>query len=148
MLWNFHILFFEASQRSVKELAPRFSSKKNYERLGMKRFSNYNNTFKFIYYVKTQQIQLSFCLLLAFEKSSRYYEMKKKISKKYHCSFLQICIYIKWVMVFKNGPSKICGREPLKNWSDMVCLSRPYHFKIFKGCLPQILLGPFLNTHI
>ena len=23
---------------------------------------------------------------------------------------------------------------------------RPYHFKFFKGCLPQILLGPFLNT--
>ena len=28
----------------------------------------------------------------------------------------------------------------------MVCLSRPYPFKFFKGCLPQILLGPFLNT--
>ena len=28
----------------------------------------------------------------------------------------------------------------------MVCLSRPYHFKFFKGCLPQISLGPFLNT--
>ena len=30
--------------------------------------------------------------------------------------------------------------------SDMVYLSRPYHFKFFKGSLPQILLGPFLNT--
>ena len=28
----------------------------------------------------------------------------------------------------------------------MVCLSRPYSFKLFKGYLPQILLGPFLNT--
>ena len=28
----------------------------------------------------------------------------------------------------------------------MVCLSRPYPFKFFKGCLQQILLGPFLNT--
>ena len=28
----------------------------------------------------------------------------------------------------------------------MVCLSRPHHFKFFKGCLPQISLGPFLNT--
>ena len=28
----------------------------------------------------------------------------------------------------------------------MVSLNRPYHFKFFKGCLPQILLGPFLNT--
>ena len=28
----------------------------------------------------------------------------------------------------------------------MVSLGRPYLFKFFKGCLPQILLGPFLNT--
>ena len=27
-------------------------------------------------------------------------------------------------------------------------LIRPYHFKLFKGCSPQILLGPFLNTLI
>ena len=25
-------------------------------------------------------------------------------------------------------------------------MNRPYHFKFFKGCLPQISLGPFLNT--
>ena len=36
--------------------------------------------------------------------------------------------------ILKNGPSKICGRQPLKN------------LKFFKGYLPQILLGPFLNT--
>ena len=28
----------------------------------------------------------------------------------------------------------------------MVCLSIAYHFRFFKGCLTQILLGPFLNT--
>ena len=28
----------------------------------------------------------------------------------------------------------------------MACLSRPDPFKFFKGCLSQILLGPFLNT--
>ena len=28
----------------------------------------------------------------------------------------------------------------------MVFLSRPHHFQIFKGCLPQISFGPFLNT--
>ena len=39
----------------------------------------------------------------------------------------------KWNKVFKNGPSKICGGQSLKAY-------------IFKGCLPQILLGPFLNT--
>ena len=27
----------------------------------------------------------------------------------------------------------------------MVCLSRLYYLIFFKGCLPQILLGPFLN---
>ena len=27
----------------------------------------------------------------------------------------------------------------------MVCLSRPYPFKFFKGCVPQILIVPFLN---
>ena len=31
----------------------------------------------------------------------------------------------------KSGPSKIFG---------------PYHFKFFKGCLPQILLGQFLSN--
>ena len=56
-----------------------------------------------------------------------------------YCSFI-------WVKVSKNGPSKICGRQPLQNWSDMVCLSRPYHFKFFKDCLSQVLLGTFLNT--
>ena len=38
-----------------------------------------------------------------------------------------------WVNVFKNKLSKIC-------------LGRSYHFRVFKGCLPQILLGPFLST--
>ena len=28
----------------------------------------------------------------------------------------------------------------------MVSLNRPYHFKFSKGCVPQILLDPFLNT--
>ena len=47
--------------------------------------------------------------------------------------------------VFNSGPRKICGKQPLKNlkgvWS---AISRPYPFKFFKGCLPQILLDPFL----
>ena len=28
----------------------------------------------------------------------------------------------------------------------MVCLSKQYLFKFFEGCLPQLLLGPLLNT--
>ena len=30
--------------------------------------------------------------------------------------------------------------------SHIVRLSKPYHLKFFKGCLPKILLGPLLNT--
>ena len=48
--------------------------------------------------------------------------------------------------VFKNGPSETCGRQPSKNIKGYGLLSRPYPFKFFKSCLPQILLGPFLNT--
>ena len=47
------------------------------------------------------------------------------------------------VKVFKNGPSKICERQSLKKLTDH---GRPYHFKFFKRCLAQILLGPFWNT--
>ena len=34
----------------------------------------------------------------------------------------------------------------IKYFTRHKCLSRPYPFKFFKGCLSQILLGPFLNT--
>ena len=43
-----------------------------------------------------------------------------------------------WDKIFKSGPSKICGRQPLKNLN--------FHFRFLKGCLPQILLGPSFNT--
>ena len=41
---------------------------------------------------------------------------------------------------------KLLEESLLKNWRDMVCLSRPYPFKYFKSCHPQILFKPFLNT--
>ena len=47
-----------------------------------------------------------------------------------------------WDKVFKNGPSKICGRQPLKNLKGYGLLP----FKFLKGYHPQILLGPSLNT--
>ena len=40
-----------------------------------------------------------------------------------------------WDKAFKSGLSKFCGRQPLRN-----------PFKFFKGCLPQNLLRPLLNT--
>ena len=50
-----------------------------------------------------------------------------------------------WDKVFKNGPSKICGRQPLKNLKGHG-LYKQIALRMFKGCLPQILLGPFLNA--
>ena len=46
--------------------------------------------------------------------------------------------------VFKNGLSKICGRQPIKYLKEYGLLKQT--FKFFKGCLPNILLGPFSNT--
>ena len=40
-----------------------------------------------------------------------------------------------WKTVFKNLCKTAFNR-----------LSIPFPFKFFKGCLPQILLGPLLNT--
>lgn len=39
-------------------------------------------------------------------------------------------------MLFRNA-----GRQPLKIWSNVICLNRSYQFKSFKACLRQILLG-------
>ena len=40
-----------------------------------------------------------------------------------------------------NVHNEILGRNP----TNVQC-SRPYHFKVFKGCLPQNLLIPLSNT--
>ena len=51
--------------------------------------------------------------------------------------------------MFKNGPSKIYGRQPLKTLKGVSsAYSRPYSFKFFKGCLPQILVGPFFEYFV
>ena len=61
--------------------------------------------------------------------------------------FYQVVICDK---VFKNGLSRIYAKQPFKICSNMICLNRPYHFKFFKGILPQILLCLFVNilTHL
>ena len=46
--------------------------------------------------------------------------------------------HIIWVKVFKKADHKV-------HWGSLA-LGRPYHIKYFKSSLPQILLGPFLNT--
>ena len=51
-----------------------------------------------------------------------------------------------WAKIFKNGPSKICGRQPSKILKWYGLLRHTISLQIFKSCLPQILLGPFFNT--
>ena len=65
--------------------------------------------------------------------------MQKNIS-------ISLVDYFTWEKVLKSGLCKFCGRQPLKNLKGYGLLSRPYPFKYFKGCLPQNLLGPLLNT--
>ena len=52
----------------------------------------------------------------------------------------------KWDKVFNNGPSKICGTQPLKNLKGYGLLKQTISLKFFKGCLPQNLLSTLLNT--
>ena len=57
---------------------------------------------------------------------------------------------LRWTHLFGSRYSrmhqvKFVEDRLLKIWSYMVCLSSSYHLKLFKGCLPKILLGPFLN---
>ena len=44
------------------------------------------------------------------------------------------------------GPSEICGRQPLQNVKCYGLLKQTISLQIFKGFLPHISLGPFLNT--
>ena len=79
----------------------------------------------------------------------------------YYFSFFLNFIYIKflvrtwlfvllktdiWDKVFKNGPSKICGWQPFKILKGYGLFKQTISHKFFKVCLPQVLLGPFLNT--
>ena len=51
-----------------------------------------------------------------------------------------------WATVFKNGLSKLYGRQPLKNLKFRILNVFKIHFNFLKVSLSQILLGPFLNT--
>ena len=52
-----------------------------------------------------------------------------------------------WDKVFKSGPSKICERQPLKSLKGHGLLKQTISLQTFwRSCLPQILLGPLLNT--
>ena len=50
--------------------------------------------------------------------------------------------------IFRNRPSKICGRQHLKNLKGYGRFKQTIYITsdFFNGCLPQILLCPFLNS--
>ena len=58
---------------------------------------------------------------------------------------MYILCYI-WDKVFRNEPSKICGRQPLKYLKGYGLLRQTISLQMFTGCLPQILLGQFFKT--
>ena len=47
-----------------------------------------------------------------------------------------------WEKVFKNEPSKFCGKQPLKNWK-----AEHLSSTFLKAVFHKFLLGPFLNTY-
>ena len=51
-----------------------------------------------------------------------------------------------WNKLFKNGSSKLCRWQPLNNLKGNDLVKQTISIQFFKGCLPQILLGPFFNT--
>ena len=65
--------------------------------------------------------------------------------------FTQFCSTL---MEMNRVPKVIALHQPKITFNkftmkpSIICLSRPYHFKFFKGCLPQNLLGPFLDNLI
>ena len=98
------------------------------------------------------------------EGSLRFFiKQSKLISKKFHtvCFYclsqglpiyietevLTTCCYFIWDKVFKNRVRKICGKNSKKNLKRYGLLQTDHTpFKYFKGGLPQVLLGSFLNT--
>ena len=55
-----------------------------------------------------------------------------------------VSFLIKWDKGFKNPQNKICGIQPLKHLKGYGLFRQKISLQFFKGCLPQILLSPFL----
>ena len=66
-----------------------------------------------------------------------------KVNNIFH-STVESVLYI-WDKVFKNGLSKICEDRLQKIWNGLPKQTISLQI-VYKSCLPQILLGPFLNT--
>ena len=91
--------------------------------------------------------QVSFLFIDPKKSSIRLLPKMVLFSSRHACTLRENMFFpCKWqlsIQVFKSRPSKICGRHSLKNLKGQAI---PFNF--FKSCLPQILLGPFLNTEL
>ena len=72
----------------------------------------------------------------------RGYRKRPAVMKTCIVTTVKRCSWIICDKVFKNGPRKICGGQPLKNLKWHGLLKQTF----FKDCLPQILPGSCLNT--
>ena len=63
----------------------------------------------------------------------------QKIQADYYVSETCLWISVRYVLNCRSCGGKYVGMG-------LVTYQVPYHFKIFKGCLSQILLGPFMNA--
>ena len=105
--------------------------------------SNFGKTKHFANSRKSFNLLIVYCRLSRIFKPANLSPVRLtfyiKIIKLFVC--LIICI---WHKVFKRGPSKICGRQPLKILRRYGLLKHTISLQIFKGCLPQIVIGPLL----
>ena len=86
-------------------------------------------------------------LLLTFPCSNIYSKPLHKIRRDEDpCQWTALPQFIYESRYSRMDQVKFVEDSLQKIGSDMVCLSRPYHFKFFKGCYPRILIGLFLNT--
>ena len=74
-----------------------------------------------------------------------YNFLQRHFSLKWLGESIQECIIRE--KVFKNGPSVICGRQPLKNLKGCGLLQVDHNpSKLVKAVFHKISVGPFLNT--
>ena len=50
-----------------------------------------------------------------------------------------------WDKVYKNGPSKICGRQPLKNLKEYGLSSKNFTWSILEYCVPSSMYDGVLS---
>ena len=86
----------------------------------------YNYSWSFLYFFAEHFVKSVSCSEAFSEKAKELFLIKWM---NLICSLFDI------IIAFHNQPTWI--------WLHIATV---YHFSLFKGCLPQILLGPFLNT--